>query len=156
MVAEDGRTDLLYNEKRGLYSEMGIQSFRASPRNAFGVSTNGGGTVSIDLRGVGHQNYGRTKQCTCGPSWEAFVSNLEFKPWEAFIQPPPSATSSAHQAVRYLASGPISDHRGVSTDREEVTFGIAHGQDCHPRSRRPSSAAYPFPLRGTSWSNLLS
>lgn len=65
-------------------------------------------------------------------NWEAFVKNLESKTWVAYIQPPPSETSGAHQVVnyltRYLTGGPISDHRIVWASRDEVTFMAREGK----------------------------
>ncbi len=65
-------------------------------------------------------------------NWEAFVKHLESKNWVAYIQPPPSATSSARQVVsyltRYLTGGPISDHRIVAADADEVTFMAREGK----------------------------
>lgn len=69
--------------------------------------------------------------------WETFVEKLESKHWVAFIQPPPTATSSATQVVnyltRYLTGGPISNHRITSADGNEVTFlareGVRSGGD---------------------------
>ena len=63
--------------------------------------------------------------------WEAFIEKLESKNWVAFIQPPPTQTSSAQQVVnyltRYLTGGPISDRRIVAADRQSVTFMARDG-----------------------------
>ena len=64
-------------------------------------------------------------------AWEEFIEKLESKNWVAFIQPPPTNTSSATQVVhyltRYLTGGPISDYRIVSANRKEVTFMAREG-----------------------------
>ncbi|QDT03872.1 Putative transposase [Rubripirellula lacrimiformis] len=49
------------------------------------------------LKLVGKFEYLRSDE-----NWDAFVKNLESKKWVAYIQPPPSVTSSACQVVRYL------------------------------------------------------
>ena len=65
-------------------------------------------------------------------NWEAFIRNLESTDWVAYIQPPPSPDSRANAVVnyltRYLTGGPISDHRIVAADENEVTFLAREGK----------------------------
>ena len=65
-------------------------------------------------------------------NWTALTNHLASKPWVAHIEPPPAATSGGEQVVRYLTryltGGPISDHRIVSADRNEVTFLAREGK----------------------------
>ena len=65
-------------------------------------------------------------------NWTAFKNDLESKTWVAHIEPPPMASSSGEQVVRYLTryltGGPISDRRLVSANAEEVTFMAREGQ----------------------------
>ncbi|QDT03884.1 Putative transposase [Rubripirellula lacrimiformis] len=79
------------------------------------------------LKLVGKFEYLRSNE-----NWDAFVKNLESKKWVAYIQPPPSVTSSACQVVRYLTryltGGPISDRRIVAADADEVTFMARDGK----------------------------
>ncbi len=50
----------------------------------------------------------------------------------AYIGPPPKETSQANEVVnyltRYLTGGPISNHRIVAADRQEVTFMAREGK----------------------------
>lgn len=63
--------------------------------------------------------------------WEAFCEKLAATDWVSFIQPPPTASCSAEQVVRYLTryltGGPISDGRIVAADATEVTFLAREG-----------------------------
>jgi hypothetical protein len=65
-------------------------------------------------------------------AWETFCDKLAATEWVSFIQPPPTASCSAEQVVRYLAryltGGPISDGRIVAADGEEVTFLAREGK----------------------------
>jgi hypothetical protein len=65
-------------------------------------------------------------------AWEAFCQELASVDWVSFIQPPPTPTCSAEQVIRYLTryltGGPISDHRIVSADAQEVTFMARQGE----------------------------
>tara|TARA_R110002073_G_scaffold148228_3_gene301245 strand:- start:9585 stop:10898 length:1314 start_codon:yes stop_codon:yes gene_type:complete len=75
---------------------------------------------------------GKFEHLRSDENFEAFIKNLESKDWVAYIQPPPAATSSANQVVRYLTryltGGPISDHRIVAADEQEVTFMARDGK----------------------------
>ena len=59
-------------------------------------------------------------------AWQAFCERLRSVDWVSSIHPPPSASSSVDNVVRYLTryltGGPISDRRIVSTDDDRVTF----------------------------------
>lgn len=74
---------------------------------------------------------GKFEHLRIDENWESFMEELESKTWVAYIQPPPSSTSSAHQVVRYLTryltGGPISDQRIVDADADEVTFMARQG-----------------------------
>ncbi len=65
-------------------------------------------------------------------NWEAFLRNLESTDWVAYIQPPPRSDSRANEVVnyltRYLTGGPISDHRIIAADENEVTFLAREGK----------------------------
>jgi len=65
-------------------------------------------------------------------NWEAFVRQLEATEWVAYIQPPPTASSQAHEVVnyltRYLTGGPISNHRITAADEHQVTFLAREGK----------------------------
>lgn len=64
-------------------------------------------------------------------AWERFCDELTAMDWVSFIQPPPTATSTADQVVRYLTryltGGPISDSRIVAADANHVTFMAREG-----------------------------
>ena len=84
------------------------------------------------LRRSGKLNFGgKFESLRNDKDWDAFIEKLESKKWVAYIQPPPSESSSANQVVRYLTryltGGPISDHRIAAADSEEVTFMAREG-----------------------------
>ena len=84
------------------------------------------------LRRAGKLNLGgKFESLKNDEDWDSFIEKLESKSWVAYIQPPPSETSSANQVVRYLTryltGGPISDYRIVSASEEEVTFMAREG-----------------------------
>jgi hypothetical protein len=85
------------------------------------------------LRAAGELKFGGSlAHLGSDENWEAFVRNLESKTWVAYIQPPPTGSSRADQVVnyltRYLTGGPISDHRLVAANSEEVTFMAREGK----------------------------
>jgi hypothetical protein len=65
-------------------------------------------------------------------AWKTFCEKLAATQWVSFIQPPPTASCSAEQVVRYLTryltGGPISDGRIVAADAQEVTFLAREGK----------------------------
>jgi hypothetical protein len=65
-------------------------------------------------------------------AWEAFCDRLSAVDWVSFIQPPPTASCSAEQVVRYLTryltGGPISDSRITAADADQVTFLAREGK----------------------------
>ncbi|TWT94931.1 putative transposase [Neorhodopirellula pilleata] len=84
------------------------------------------------LRRSGKLNFGgKFESLRNDADWDAFIEKLESKKWVAFIQPPPSESSSANQVVRYLTryltGGPISDRRIRAADSKEVTFMAREG-----------------------------
>ena len=84
------------------------------------------------LRRAGKLNFGgKFESLRNDEDWDAFIEKLESKKWVAYIQPPPSESSSANQVVRYLTryltGGPISDHRIAAADSKEVTFMAREG-----------------------------
>ena len=84
------------------------------------------------LRRSGKLNFGgKFESLRNDEDWDAFIERLESKKWVAYIQPPPSESSSANQVVRYLTryltGGPISDRRIRSADSKEVTFMAREG-----------------------------
>jgi hypothetical protein len=84
------------------------------------------------LRRSGKLNFGgKFESLRNDEDWDAFIDKLESKKWVAYIQPPPSESSSAHQVVRYLTryltGGPISDRRIASADSKDVTFLAREG-----------------------------
>jgi hypothetical protein len=85
------------------------------------------------LRSAGKLKFGgKFEYLRSDENWEVFVKNLESTSWVAYIQPPPKETSSAGEVVnyltRYLTGGPISNHRIVAADRNEVTFLAREGK----------------------------
>ena len=85
------------------------------------------------LRAVGKLKLGgKFEYLRSEENWEVFVKNLESKSWVAYIQPPPKVTSVGNEVVnyltRYLTGGPISNHRIVAADRDEVTFMAREGK----------------------------
>lgn len=68
-------------------------------------------------------------------AFEEFLKPLEGQSWVTYIQPPPTDASQPIDIVKYLAryltGGPISDHRIVNYDGQDVTFharkGTTHG-----------------------------
>ena len=74
---------------------------------------------------------GRHAYLQSDENWQAMIRELESQTWVAFIQPPPTRESQAKHVVkyltRYLTGGPISDHRIVDADREEVAFLAREG-----------------------------
>jgi hypothetical protein len=60
------------------------------------------------------------------------IAGLQDVTWVSYIQAPPVETSRAEHVLkylaRYLAGGPISDHRIVATDENTVTFMARTGQ----------------------------
>lgn len=84
------------------------------------------------LRRSGKLNFGgKFESLRNDEDWNALIEKLESKTWVAYIQPPPSESSSANQVVRYLTryltGGPISDWRIVAADSKEVTFMAREG-----------------------------
>jgi hypothetical protein len=65
-------------------------------------------------------------------NWAQLLADLEAATWVSYIQPPPQPGQDAGQVLkylaRYLAGGPISDHRIVSTSQTEVTFMARQGE----------------------------
>ncbi len=65
-------------------------------------------------------------------AWQAFCDDLAVMDWVSFIQPPPTASCSAEQVVRYLTryltGGPISDSRIITADADQVTFLAREGK----------------------------
>jgi predicted nucleic acid-binding Zn ribbon protein len=65
-------------------------------------------------------------------AWERFCDELAAMDWVSFIQPPPTASCTADQVVRYLTryltGGPISDSRILSADANQVTFLAREGK----------------------------
>ena len=65
-------------------------------------------------------------------AWERFCDGLAAMDWVSFIQPPPTASCTADQVVRYLTryltGGPISDGRILSADANQVTFLAREGK----------------------------
>jgi hypothetical protein len=65
-------------------------------------------------------------------AWQSFCNDLAAMDWVSFIQPPPTASCSAEQVVRYLTryltGGPISDSRIIAADADQVTFLAREGK----------------------------
>lgn len=68
----------------------------------------------------------------CDDEWDRMIAQLESKEWVSYIEPPPTASSRGEHVVRYLTryltGGPISDHRIIASDDEEVTFMARTGR----------------------------
>ena len=64
--------------------------------------------------------------------WAQLLADLESTTWVSYIQPPPQPGQSASQVLkylaRYLAGGPISDQRIVSTTQNQATFMARQGE----------------------------
>ena len=65
-------------------------------------------------------------------NWSSFLGSLQQVDWVSFIQAPPQPNQSAEHVLkylaRYLAGGPISDSRIISTDETNVTFMARAGE----------------------------
>lgn len=78
---------------------------------------------------------GKSSELKDAASFDAFLKPMEDKSWVTYIQPPPTEASQPTDIVKYLAryltGGPISDHRIVNYDGQDVTFharkGTTHG-----------------------------
>lgn len=64
--------------------------------------------------------------------WSCWLKKLRQTTWVSYIQPPPRAGQSGEHVLkylaRYLAGGPISDGRIVSSDEQSVTFMARQGE----------------------------
>ena len=63
--------------------------------------------------------------------WQAWLGELAGINWVSFIQPPPCQSTEPEQLVRYLSryltGGPISDHRIIAADSQQVTLLARQG-----------------------------
>ncbi len=84
------------------------------------------------LRKRGKLRYGGSLESfRSDAEWYAMIERIGRQDWVSYIEPPPSETSRAEHVVRYLTryltGGPISDHRIVRADDQEVTFLAREG-----------------------------
>ncbi len=81
----------------------------------------------------------------CEDAWDMMIDQIESKEWVSYIEPPPTESSRGEHVVRYLTryltGGPISDHRIIASDDEEVTFMARTG-----RATGGESIQVPFTL----------
>ena len=84
-----------------------------------------------------------------GAAFEEFLEPLEGKTWVTYIQPPPTESSQPQDIVkylsRYLTGGPISDHRIVKCDDQNVTFMARTGCQERAGDDPPSDVVPPSP-----------
>lgn len=77
-----------------------------------------------------------------------FLDQLESIDWNVFIQGPPKEKSDPANVVKYLAGymtgGPISDHRVISADHDEVWIQARPKQS--PKKKRGMNAPRPYRL----------
>ncbi|WP_261344217.1 IS91 family transposase [Stieleria neptunia] len=74
---------------------------------------------------------GSVEYLRCDEAWDTMIDQIESKEWVSYIEPPPTESSSGEHVVRYLTryltGGPISDHRIIAADDQEVTFWAREG-----------------------------
>ena len=65
-------------------------------------------------------------------AWESLLDDLASVDWVSHIEPPPNERSRPEHVVRYLTryltGGPISDHRFIAANDNEVTFMAREGE----------------------------
>jgi hypothetical protein len=75
---------------------------------------------------------GEFEHLTQDDSWQSLIAELQGVTWVSYIQAPPVENSRAEHVLkylaRYLAGGPISDHRIIATDEIIVTFMARTGE----------------------------
>ena len=75
---------------------------------------------------------GEFEHLTNDDSWQSLITELQEVTWVSYIQAPPVENSRTEHVLKYLArylsGGPISDHRIIATDENNVTFMARTGE----------------------------